>query len=96
MARSDNCRAILPARIIPPGVTIAAELRARGWTQHDLAALMHRPVRTIRELIQGEREITERDARWLADVFGTSVEFWVNLEANYREHLAQRGERDGG
>ena len=87
---------LLPARIIRPGLTIAAELRARAWTQRDLANRMRRPVRAIREIIHGERPINAYDVLGLAGAFGTSAEFWVNLEANYREHLAQRRERDAG
>lgn len=87
---------LLPARIIRPGLTIAAELRARAWTQRDLANRMHRPVRVITALIRGRRPITAYDALGLADAFGTSVDFWTNLEYAYRRHLAQRRERDAG
>ena len=87
---------LLPARIIPPGLTIAAELRARAWTQRDLANRMERDVRAVRAIIHGERPITNLDALGLASAFGTSVDFWTNLEYAYRRHLAQRRERDAG
>lgn len=83
-----------PARIVPPGSIIRAELEARGWTQRHLAEIMGRPARAVSEIINARREITPQTARELAAAFGTSVQFWLNLEANYRLHLAQRKQKE--
>jgi HTH-type transcriptional regulator / antitoxin HigA len=77
-----------PARVISPGQVITKELEARGWTQRDLAAIMGRPYQAINEIINGTKQITPDTSRELAKAFGTSIEFWMNLEANFRLFLA--------
>jgi HTH-type transcriptional regulator / antitoxin HigA len=79
-----------PARLVPPGRIIARELEARGWQQRDLAEIMGRPEQAISEIINDKKQITPETARELASAFGTSVDLWMGLEANYRLHLAQR------
>lgn len=75
---------LTPAYLIEPGEFIADELEARGWTQKELAEIMKRPQKTISELINGKARITPSTARELAAAFGTSPEFWMNLESNYQ------------
>lgn len=82
------------ARVVKPGQIIARELDARGWSQKDLAEIMGRPVQAINEIVGGAKQITPNTAHELAQVFGTSPEFWMNLETNYRLYLA-RGEQGG-
>ena len=82
------------ARVVSPGRILSRELEARGWTQKDLAEIMGRPIQTINEIIRGTKQVTPETALELADAFNTSPEFWMNLEANYRLHLARK-ERDG-
>jgi len=77
-----------PARLVPPGRTIAAELEARGWTQRNLAEAMGCPEETVSGIVDRQEAIAPETARQLAKAFGTSVEFWVNLEANYRQHIS--------
>jgi HTH-type transcriptional regulator/antitoxin HigA len=71
--RTDN--------LIPPGEFIRDELGERGWTQEDLARILGRPLAAVNEIIMGKRSITTQSARELADAYGTSAEFWLNLEA---------------
>jgi len=82
----------MPARRMPPGRTIRRELEARGWTQKDLAMIMGRPEQAISEIINAEKQITPQTAIELSKAFGTSAEFWINLEANYQLWLAAREE----
>lgn len=79
-----------PARVSPPGRILSRELEARGWTQKDLAEIMGRPHQTINGIINGNKQITPETAIELAEALGTSAEFWTNLEATYRLHLAQK------
>ena len=81
-----------PVRAIPPGRIIRRELEARGWTQKDLAAIMDRPEQVISEIINDKKRITADTAHELGQAFGTSSEFWMNLEMNYRLHRADAGE----
>ncbi|MHB1391127.1 MAG: HigA family addiction module antitoxin [Thermoleophilia bacterium] len=77
-----------PASVPPPGRTIRKELAARGWTQRSLAERMGRPEQKISEIIAGKKRLTEGTALELEDIFGIDAGFWLNLEANYRLHLA--------
>jgi len=81
---------LAPARVPTPGRILSRELEARGWTQKDLAEIMGRPVQTINEIIRGNKQITPETALELSQAFGTSPEFWTNLEAKYRLHLASK------
>lgn len=56
------------------------ELKARCWTQKDLDQIMGQPPRTINEIVKGTKQITPETALELAETFGTSAEFWTNLE----------------
>ncbi len=81
---------LIPARVSSPGKILSRELEARGWTQQDLAAIMERPAQAINEIIQGKKQITPETALELAGALDTTPEFWMNLETNYRLHLAQQ------
>ena len=63
----------------PSGVVQAAFAEQLGWTRA-------RP----NELIRGKRTITAESARDLAEALGTSVKFWMNLQATYDLHRAER------
>ena len=84
-----------PARAIAPGRIILRELETRGWTQQDLAAILGRPEQMVSEIIQAKKQISAETARQLARAFGTSPDFWMNLETQYRLLLAEKGENEG-
>ena len=84
---SDDLR---PARLVLPGRILKQELDARDWTQRDLAAILGRPEQAISEIVNGTKQITPETSLELSQAFGTSPEFWHNLEANYRLELALR------
>jgi addiction module HigA family antidote len=88
MGDGDMTQTLAPARVSSPGRILGRELEARGWTQKDLAEIMGRPHQTINGIIKGNKHITPETAIELADALGTSAEFWTNLEAKYRLHIA--------
>lgn len=79
-----------PARVVPPGTVLRREIEERDWTQKVLAEIIGRPPQAISEIIRGEKQITPETALELSAALGTSPEFWMNLETNYRLHLAQK------
>jgi HTH-type transcriptional regulator / antitoxin HigA len=83
-----------PARVPTPGRILTRELEARGWTQKDLAEITGRPVQTINEIVQAKKQITPETALELAEAFGTSAEFWTNLEIGYRLHQARKEKQE--
>lgn len=78
-----------PAQLVLPGRILKQELEARGWAQRDLAVILGRPEQVISEIISGSKQITPETSVELSQAFGTSPEFWHNLEANYRLELAR-------
>ena len=58
-------------------------LLAMGITQYRLAKGLGVPARRINEIVHGKRAITADTALRLARFFGTSAEFWLNLQAHY-------------
>lgn len=74
----------VPAEVFPPGEFLREELEAREWSQQELADILDRPPRLISELLAGKRAITPETAKGLADAFGVSAEYWMNLESQYQ------------
>lgn len=72
-----------PAEVFHPGEHLLDELSARGWTQTEFADIIGRPVRLVNEIINGRRGITPETAREFGAAFGTSAEFWMNLDTAY-------------
>ncbi|MHB9026272.1 MAG: HigA family addiction module antitoxin [Armatimonadota bacterium] len=79
-----------PAIPIHPGEILQEELAARGWTQKHLAELIGRPIQLINNIINGRSGISAETALDLAAVFGTSAQFWMNLDSNYRLIIARQ------
>jgi HTH-type transcriptional regulator/antitoxin HigA len=85
---------LIPARIVTPGRILSRELDARGWTQKDLAEIMGRPPQTINEIIKDNKQITPETAIELSKALGTTPNFWINLETNYRLNLAKKQKKE--
>ncbi len=77
---------LMPARAVPPGRILRRELQARGWTQEELADILGCSAQTITEIVRGTKQITPETAVALGTAFGTSPEFWSNLEASRASH----------
>jgi HTH-type transcriptional regulator/antitoxin HigA len=72
------------AEVFPPGEFIREELEARNWSQIELAEIIGRQPNVISELIMGKRSITPETAKALGEAFGTSPQYWMNLESIYQ------------
>ena len=75
---------------IHPGEHLAEELRELGISAAELARQLEVPTNRITEILNGRRAITGDTALRLAHFFGTSAEFWLNLQNLYEIRLAQR------
>ena len=74
---------MLPTHRIPthPGEILLEEfLRPLDLTQVALAAHLGVPVQRINELVRGKRGVTPETAWLLSQAFGTTPEFWINLQ----------------
>ena len=75
---------MIPAHRIPthPGEILLEEfLSPSGITQVQLAAHIGVPVQRVNELVRGKRGVTPETAWLLAKTFGTTPEFWLNLQS---------------
>jgi antitoxin HigA-1 len=67
-----------------PGVVLLEEfLKPLEISQNKLAMDIHVPATRIGEIVHGRRAVTPETALRLARYFGTSAEFWLNLQQSY-------------
>jgi antitoxin HigA-1 len=67
-----------------PGTVLLEEfLKPLGISQNKLALDIHVPATRIGEIAHGRRGVTPETALRLAHYFGTSAEFWLNLQLSY-------------
>ncbi|MFH0413028.1 HigA family addiction module antitoxin [Corynebacterium sp. L4756] len=65
-----------------------------GITQNKLAVFIGVPAHRISEIVHGKRGITADTAIRLARYFGTTEEFWMNLQSNYELRVHRRTLQD--
>src|ERR1700676_855894 len=75
---------------IHPGEHLAEELKTLGMSAAELARKIDVPTNRITQILNGERSITGDTALRLGHFFGTSPEFWLNLQTLYELRLAQQ------
>jgi antitoxin HigA-1 len=74
---------------IHPGEHLAEELDALDMSAAELARKIEVPTNRVTQILNGTRSITGDTALRLAHFFGTSAEFWLNLQSLYELRLAQ-------
>ena len=75
---------------IHPGETLREDfLKPLGLSANRLAMDLLVPVTRIHDIARGKRAITADTALRLARYFGTTPQFWMNLQANYDLETAQ-------
>ena len=74
---------------IHPGEHLAEELRAAGISASELARRIKVPTNRVTGILNGRRGITGDTALRLAHFFGTSAEFWVNLQSLHDLQVAE-------
>ncbi len=74
---------------IHPGEHLAEELKTLGMSAAELARQMQVPTNRVTEILNGQRALTGDTALRLGHFFGTSPEFWLNLQSLYELRLAE-------
>ena len=74
---------------IHPGEHLAEELGALDMSAAELARQIDVPTNRVTQILNGTRAITGDTALRLAHFFGTSAQFWLNLQSLYDLRLAQ-------
>lgn len=77
------------APIHPGEVLLKDFIEGFGITQNKVAVAIGVPPRRINEIVHGKREITADTAARLARYFGTTPQFWLNLQATYELDMVE-------
>ena len=76
-----------------PGVLLREHfMEPRSMTTVGLAAHLGESPEYAKRLLQGQRDITTKDACYLAEALGTSKEFWLNLQRDYDLRMKSDGD----
>lgn len=87
------------ASVHPGEILLEEFLKPFAISQYRLARDISVPPRRINEIVHGKRAVSADTALRLARYFGTSEQFWMNLQAQYdleteKERLADRLARE--
>jgi addiction module HigA family antidote len=80
----------MPVTGIHPGEHLAEELDALDMSAAELARKIRVPTNRVTQILNGARSITGDTALRLAHFFGTSAQFWLNLQSLYELRLAKQ------
>jgi antitoxin HigA-1 len=75
---------------IHPGEHLAEELTALEMSAAELARNLNVPTNRVTQILNGQRAITGDTALRLAHYFGTTPEFWLNLQSLYDLRVARQ------
>jgi antitoxin HigA-1 len=75
---------------IHPGEHLAEQLHELGMSEAELARQLEVPTNRITSILNGQRSVTGDTALRLGHFFGTSAEFWMNLQKLYELRLAEK------
>ena len=75
---------------IHPGEHLAEELKELKMRAAELARQLGVPTNRVTKILNGRRAITGDTALRLAHFFGTTAEFWLNLQSLYELRVAQK------
>lgn len=90
MMSSSSTTTDLMDPIHPGEILMEDFITGFGITQNKLAVAVGVPPRRINEIVHGKRRITADTALRLAKYFGTSPEFWMNLQSHYDLRVERR------
>jgi len=86
---AHDVESLLP--LITPGEFLSEEfLEPLGLSANALALALRVPANRIQAIVNGQRAISADTALRLAQYFGTTSEFWINLQAIYELDKAKR------
>lgn len=81
---------LMPLIAIHPGEQLAEELKEFSMSVAEVARNLDVPTNRITGILNGQRAITGDTALRLSHFFGTTPEFWLNLQSLYEVRVAQK------
>jgi len=79
----------MASRAIHPGEHLGEELHALDMSAAELARRLKVPTNRVTSILNGQRAISGDTALRLAHFFGTSPQFWLNLQNLFEIRLAE-------
>jgi addiction module HigA family antidote len=76
-------------QLIHPGEHLQAELFELNMSAAQLARELDVPSNRISQILRGQRDISADTAMRLGHFFGTSAQFWLNLQTIYDLRVAE-------
>lgn len=76
-------------RPVHPGEILADELDELGMTANALAKALSVPANRVTAILKEQQGITADTALRLSRYFGTTPQFWLNLQKSYELRLAE-------
>ncbi len=74
----------------PGEILLKDFLEPMSRTQQDFAKHLNWTYAKVNEIVNGKRGVSEEAALCFADAFGSSPQFWLNLQANHDLWKAQQ------
>lgn len=75
---------------IHPGEHLQEELETLSMSAAELARQIDVPSNRVSDIVRGKRDISADTAMRLGHFFGTSAQFWLNLQAIYDLRIAEQ------
>ena len=76
-------------RPVHPGEILAEELEELGMSANAMARALSVPTNRITAIIKGQRSVTADTALRLSRYFGTTPQFWLNLQKTFELRVAE-------
>ena len=76
-------------RPVHPGEILRGELDELGLSANALAKALHVPTNRITAILKGQRGVTADTALRLSRYFGTTPQFWLNLQKSFELRAAE-------
>jgi addiction module HigA family antidote len=80
----------MPLKASHPGDHLGEELKALEMSTGELARKIAVPTNRLTQILNGTRSITGDTALRLGHFFGTSPQFWLNLQTLYDVRIAEQ------
>lgn len=82
-----NLDTFSPDWVSPPGATIQQLMRKVGYSHRALANELDIPTKVLDKVISGDEAITKSIAYQLSRILGSTPEFWLKREKQYRDEI---------
>jgi antitoxin HigA-1 len=80
----------MASTLIHPREHLAEGLKELGMSAAELTRKLNVPTNRVTGILNGQRAITGDTALRLGHFFGTSPQFWLNLQSLYESPVAQK------